>query len=186
MTELSGIVLAAGAGRRYGQPKALVDDWLERAVDALADGGCTEVVVVLGAAADQATRPRRARVVVATDWAEGRSASLRAGLADAAPTATAAVVSLVDLPDVGAAVTRRLLATPCTRTTLRRATYDGRPGHPVVLGRAHWPALSRLTGDAGAAGYLDLHVVDHVECGDLATGRDHDQPPTKPPTQEHR
>ena len=42
-----GLLLAAGAGTRMGRPKALVDDWLVRSVETLAD--CDRVVVVLGA-----------------------------------------------------------------------------------------------------------------------------------------
>ena len=56
-------------------------------------------------------------------------------------------------------------------------TFDGRPGHPVFLGRAHWPGLiDSLAGDEGARGYLAAHGVVEVECGDLATGRDQDTP----------
>jgi nicotine blue oxidoreductase len=49
---VTGIVLAAGAGTRYGMPKVLADEggWLRRAVAALVDGGCDDGVVVLGAA----------------------------------------------------------------------------------------------------------------------------------------
>ncbi len=47
-----GIVLAAGAGTRYGSPKVLAHngEWLASAVNALTGGGCSRVVVVLGAA----------------------------------------------------------------------------------------------------------------------------------------
>jgi hypothetical protein len=48
----AGVVLAAGAGTRYGMPKVLAGNggWLASAVAALSDGGCGDVVVVLGAA----------------------------------------------------------------------------------------------------------------------------------------
>jgi len=183
---IHGLLLAAGAGRRMGRPKALVrgDDgelWLVRGVRALRDGGCEGVDVVLGAAAEQALPLLEgvdAGVVVAADWAAGMSASLRAGLTAATTTgADAAVVSLVDLPDVGADVVRRLLADPPGAATLRRAAYAGRPGHPVVLGREHWVAIAaQATGDHGARDYLRGHLVELVECGDLATGRDVDSP----------
>ena len=80
----TGLLLAAGAGRRMGRPKALVEDWLVRAVGVLRDGGCAQVVVVLGAAADEARlllEGQDVEVVVAGDWDEGMGASLRAGLA---------------------------------------------------------------------------------------------------------
>ena len=57
-----GLLLAAGAGRRMGRPKALVDDWLVRSVDTLED--CDRVVVVLGelVAEGEATREDSAYV----------------------------------------------------------------------------------------------------------------------------
>ncbi|QKE83780.1 nucleotidyltransferase family protein [Arthrobacter sp. NEB 688] len=187
-----GLLLAAGAGRRMGGPKALVrpaDDaptLLEATLDRLLHAGLEQVVVVLGASAEQA-RPLAevagAAVVVADDWEEGMGASLRAGLrhldATAAPEVHAAVVTLVDLPDVGTRVYRRVLS--ATRgagpEVLLRATYDGTAGHPVVLGRAHWAAVADTArGDRGARDHLAAHPPTSVECGDLASGTDADTP----------
>lgn len=185
MTAL-GIVLAAGAGSRYGRPKAtVVEDgrsWLALAVDALTGGGCTEVVVVLGAETEQSRTllDGDVRVVVAEDWAAGISASLRRGLevaGEAGPEVDRAVLTLVDLPDVGPEVVSRLLAAAPDRDALARASYAGRPGHPVVLGRAHWEAAAAsVSGDRGAGPYLSEHGARAVECGDLATGEDVDTP----------
>ena len=112
----------------------------------LLDGGCEAVTVVLGAGADEASAllpDGPVASVVAADWAEGMSASLRAGLAAVAVSgADAVVITLVDLPDVGAEVVRRVVAAGSGRGTLARATYDGRPGHPVVVGRDHWSAMA--------------------------------------------
>jgi len=176
----TGLLLAAGGGRRMGRPKALVEDWLLGAVTALREGGCAHVVVVLGAAADQAAPllvGHDVDVVVAEDWDEGMGASLRAGLtALSAGAEEAVLVSLVDLPDVGPDVVRRLLDQPVSATTLARAAYDGRPGHPVLIGREHWAGVvASAQGDRGARAYLDANEVLLVECGDLATGRDVDQ-----------
>lgn len=180
-----GLLLAAGAGERFGGPKALARDadgtsWLERSVRAL--GPCADVVVVLGAQAESAAAlvPSGATVVRADDWAEGMGASLRAGLSalGEAPRYTpydAALVSLVDLPDVGAAVVARLVAASRGPDDLARASYHGTPGHPVLIGRDHWAGvLATATGDRGARDYLAAHDVALVECGDLATGADRD------------
>ena len=173
--DVVGVLLAAGAGRRYGSPKVLAHDgaWLRAAVTALADGGCTAVLVVLGAAIP-AELPEGVSPVLAQDWASGMGASLRAGLAAASSTdATHALMHLVDTPDVGADVVARVLA---TRTELARAAYDGTPGHPVLFGRRYWAGVGAVaTGDQGAREFLrGRDDVVLVECGDLATGRDHD------------
>ena len=166
-----------------GGPKALVGTWLVDAVAALRDGGCARVVVVLGASAEEA-RPLLGgydvEVVVAEDWDEGMGASLRAGLAAlVGGSEAAALVTLVDLPDVGAEVVERLLARPVTATTLTRASYAGTPGHHVLIGRDHWPGvIASARGDRGARDYLAANRVELVECGDLATGRDADTGPT--------
>ena len=176
-----GLLLAAGSGERFGGPKALARDddgtsWLLRSVQALRP--CSEIVVVLGADAEQAAAllPMSVARLRADDWADGMGASLRTGLSALVPTShDAALVSLVDLPDVDAAVVGRLLETLGGRDTLARAAYDGVPGHPVLIGRDHWAGvIEGATGDRGARDYLAAHNTRLVECGDLATGADVD------------
>lgn len=203
-----GVVLAAGEGRRFGGPKGLVRGadgvgWVEVACRVLVDGGCGEVVVVVGARGEDVAElvPDGVRTVVAADWATGISASLRAGLAAAARTsADVAVVTLVDLPGLRPEAVRRVLgaatgpaaaesvaARPAhpaavgpahpaaVRRALVRAAYDGAPGHPVLLGRAHWDAVAAAVhGDTGAGPYLRAHGAAAVDCTDLGGGDDVD------------
>ncbi|TFC07073.1 nucleotidyltransferase family protein [Cryobacterium adonitolivorans] len=194
---VAGLVLAAGAGSRYGLPKALVVDasgepWLVHAALALEAGGCDPVLVVLGAggapaesllraAAGRFRRPDRLWVVHAENWAEGLSASLDAGLARLQQTeddtVTAVALVPVDVPDLDAATVRRLVDA-VTPHTLRQAHFGGRPGHPVVIGREHWaPLRASLTGDTGARAYLVARDATAVACDDLGTGLDVDLPP---------
>ena len=190
---VAGLVLAAGAGRRMGGPKALLrlsptgPSLVELAVARLRDAGLEQVLVVVGSAAPEVTvRAERAgaAVVEAPDWDEGMGASLRRGLEALGVTdARAALLMLVDLPDVGADVHARLLASVSDdhdgdpNGVLARAAYDGRAGHPVLLGREHWRLVStQAVGDRGARAYFDTHKPQLVECGDLATGRDIDRP----------
>ena len=191
---VAGLLLAAGEGRRMGIPKALLRDpggvpYLDRVVGCLLDSGCATVTVVLGASADEARallddagwgEDDAVAVVEAADWSTGMGASLRAGLSSLSSSdAVVALVTLVDLPDVGDDVVRRLLASagPVGADTLARASYGGRPGHPVLLGRDHWAGVAgTASGDRGARDYLAAHDVRTVECGDLATGRDLDRP----------
>ncbi len=88
------------------------------------------------------------------------------------------MLSLVDLPDLVPEVVARVGRAARSADGLVRASYDGVPGHPVLLGRDHWPGvLASAQGDQGARSYLARHQVQLVECGDLATGRDVDTRP---------
>lgn len=182
MSRTAGLLLAAGSGRRYGGPKALADTgsgpWVLRALDVLVD--CDPRIVVIGAYADQvqALLPPTVIPVRNPDHHTGMASSLRAGL-DALPAdADAVLVSLVDLPDLTAAVSRRLLAHATSRAVLARASYHGRAGHPVLIGADHLPAVrgSLTDPDAGAGNYLRTAHALAVECGDLASGVDVDSP----------
>ncbi|MBP2458639.1 molybdenum cofactor cytidylyltransferase [Clavibacter michiganensis] len=189
---IAGVVLAAGAGTRFGGPKALATHpdgtpWLATAIRALADAGCSPVLVVLGASADEAAallgplpEADRAVVVRADDWARGMSSSLRAALRAAAaldPPPVALAVVPVDVPDLDAATVRRVLdAAAVDPTTLRQAVFGGRPGHPALIGRDHWePLAAEVRGDAGARSYFDAHDALLVETADLTSGADVDR-----------
>jgi CTP:molybdopterin cytidylyltransferase MocA len=196
VTAVAGLVLAAGAGSRLGRPKALLSDadgtsWVARAVDALRSGGCATVHVVIGAAASEVGPrvPASAVVVVADDWAEGMGASLRAGLTAVAaenPAAQAVIVMLVDTPGVTREVVSRLLEKVETDSAhrlergrvaaaLARSSYQGRLGHPVLIGRDHWDGVTATArGDRGARDYLSAHAVSVIECGDIGSGDDID------------
>jgi CTP:molybdopterin cytidylyltransferase MocA len=180
------LLLAAGAGRRMGGPKALVElegePLVRRALRVLEAGGCRPVVVTVGAAAGEvlAELPPGVRAVVVPGWAEGMGASLRAGLAAMAgldPAPESVLVHLVDLPGVTAEAVARLAA-GSGPDDLRRAAYGGRPAHPVLIGRRHWTAVGEAAvGDAGARGYLAGHpALALVECSDVADPGDVDTP----------
>jgi len=173
----AGIVLAAGAGSRYGQPKAPVvidgERLVDRAVRVLQEAGCFPIAVVLGAWIGDVPG---AVVVENSDWASGMGSSLREGLTWAQSTsADSVIVTLVDLPGLTADAVTRIIENPAD---LVSATFDGQRGHPVKFGRAHWPALiESASGDAGARDYLrtrdDLVLV---EVSDVADGQDLDTP----------
>lgn len=201
---MRGLVLAAGAGTRYGGPKALARDadgvpWVARVAGALRDGGCDDVLVVLGAGADRARAlvPGDAAVVEAPDWALGLASSLAAALdvvldgVRAGAAADALVVAPVDVPGLPASAVERVIAAagtegPRRAAALVRATHGGLPGHPVLLGADHWePLRARLPGgaaDAGAGPHLAALAaaagasVTAVACDDLWDGLDVDAP----------
>ncbi len=187
MGTVAGLLLAAGAGRRYGMPKALVAHGggllVDHGVRTLRDGGCAPITVVLGAqVADVRARADlgEATIVVNEDWDTGMGSSLRAGLiALESTTVDAAAVLLVDTPGVTPAALARLR--PYGRPdALAAATYGGEMGHPVLLGRDHWAGIiEAATGDRGARPYLHQHRDDLVlvACDDISDGVDIDTPP---------
>jgi CTP:molybdopterin cytidylyltransferase MocA len=180
---VTGLVLAAGAGTRYGMAKALIpypDRLLvEQAADTLREAGCARTVVILGAEAARvrAAAPGLPETVVNPDWATGLGSSLRAGLRAAGGTpASAVVVVLVDMPGVTPEAVRRIIA-HASPAALVMGGYGDRRGHPVLLGRDHWAGvIATATGDRGARDYLHAHadLVEVVAVGDIADDRDID------------
>jgi molybdenum cofactor cytidylyltransferase len=177
-------VLAAGRGSRLGgdASKPLLV-WHGRplvawAVDAARGSGLRPVVAVVGYRGDEV------RAAVATDdvmvvenpeWEEGIASSLRAALAALAPLTDvdAVAVGLADQPLVSAAAYARLAAAEGD-APIRAATYDGRPGNPVILARSLWPEAMRLRGDRGARALMRDGAVDRIECGDTGSAADID------------
>ncbi|HEX8495810.1 MAG TPA: nucleotidyltransferase family protein, partial [Actinomycetales bacterium] len=177
----AGLLLAAGAGRRFGGPKALAllhgQRLVDRGVGILRDGGCDDVVVVSGAVPLQVPG---AEVVHNPLWDTGMGSSLRVGLSRLqGTTSTATVVLLVDTPWVGAEAVRRLRAAGAVGAVAAQATYGGVPGHPVLLARETWDDVAATaTGDRGARAWLRANAgrVLPVVCDGTGHPRDADRP----------
>ena len=186
MSTVAGLVLAAGGGRRYGMPKALVEYegslLVERAVRT-ARAVCDPVLVVLGAQAVDVWRTadlEGATVLAHRDWETGMASSLRTGLDGLRGwpgRVDAALVTLVDMPGMTPEALRAVAA-HAAPDALAIATYDGVRGHPVLLGREHWAGVAATaTGDEGARRYLAGRAVTEVDCTGLADPADLDVPP---------
>ncbi|WP_049569012.1 nucleotidyltransferase family protein [Streptomyces sp. SBT349] len=182
---VAGLLLAAGGGLRLGgRPKALLRYegrlFVENAAGALLAAGCAPVHVVLGAAeAEVRARARLDGCALVSNpaWESGMGSSLRAGLASLPPGTGGALVALVDQPGVGAEAMARVRDALRSPATLAAAAYGGRRGHPVLIGAAHFAAVAGAArGDRGARGYLREREVALIECGDIATPDDIDEP----------
>ena len=167
--KVGALILAAGLGRRMGGPSKLTADLhgkavLAHVVDTVAAAGLGPPLVVLGDRAKEvsaAIGDRPARFVVATDYADGLSASLRAGIAALPTEWDAVLIMLGDMPVVTPA-TLQALAAVASPDVVALPEWQGERGNPVLWGRAHFPALAALTGDRGARGLLDTLAVTSV------------------------
>jgi CTP:molybdopterin cytidylyltransferase MocA len=178
---ICGLVLAAGAGTRFGERSKLLAELdgrplLEHAVAAqCAVPELERIAVVLGAfASDVLARVdfMRAEPVVCPRWNEGQALSLRCGIEhlSSAGDVSRVIVTLGDQPLVSPELIARFLGEPPGT----RAVYGGVPGHPVVLGPVQLRAIGGLRGDQGARELLRGGY--RIECGDSSAVRDVDTP----------
>jgi CTP:molybdopterin cytidylyltransferase MocA len=161
---LAAVVLAAGASRRMGAPKAAVrlgdETLLARVVDALAAAACAPIVVVVGVheAAVRAALPARstAHVVVNDAPERGQLSSLQTALrhlGHIAPSTPGAVVALVDHPMIARQTVAQLVrAAEAGSHPIVVPTHEGRRGHPIVLLRTVWDeVLATPAGESARA-----------------------------------
>ena len=180
---VTAVVLAAGAARRFGALKQ-VEPWQGRplvahvAHQALACPDIDRVIVTVGAEAERVQRALAASVpdtdrletVTVDGWAQGQSASVRAGLAAAlagrepaapgpsAPEPSAIIFLLADQPGITPALLSALVERHrMTLAPVVAPRYAGRRGNPVLFDRATWPDFAQLTGDIGARPVIEAH-----------------------------
>ncbi|MDR3510098.1 MAG: NTP transferase domain-containing protein [Caulobacteraceae bacterium] len=167
-TGLDAVVLAAGAGARFGGGKLLAP-WgegvlLDAALAAAFAAPARTVAVVWGADgrvpaaalafAERAGAADRLRLVHAERAAEGLAWSLGAGIASLPAGCAGAFVFLGDMPRVAPGLAGRLAGALAGGALAVAPTFEGRRGHPVLFGRALFPQLLALDGDRGAAAVL--------------------------------
>lgn len=163
MTAPFALVLAAGASRRFGSPKALAlfrgRSLLELAIERVRSVAGDRFAVVIGADAD-ALLPALSlapdQIIRHDAWREGQSSSLRAGLAEAPPDSSGLLITLLDQPLVTAKELRQLIEVWASAPDRPAAAEyaDGQVGAPCVLPRHWFTTISQLQGDRGANALL--------------------------------
>jgi len=172
----AGIILAAGGSQRFGRPK-LLEVWngeaiIRRSVRAARDARLDPIVVVLGAderAVREAIGQIPVQITTNSDWAEGQSSSVRAGLKMLASNVDGAVFLLADMPLVDADLVRTLVETHRKSLEPIVAPWTGeRWGNPVLFDRATFEALSKIRGDEGGRALYKMYCVETVPGGQSA------------------
>jgi len=178
----AGLILAAGAGRRMGGPKALLtlggETLLRRAARIMLAAGCSPVIAVVGPW-DPGLLDLEITAVVNVEAQEGMGSSIRTGIAALPETAEAVLILTVDQPGVDADLLRGLVALGAVDPSRPAAcAYGGSLGVPALLPRRLFPELLSLNGDQGAkalllreqamalpfpAGTLDLDTPEDLE-----------------------
>ncbi|HEY6130957.1 MAG TPA: nucleotidyltransferase family protein [Halioglobus sp.] len=177
------LVLAAGRSVRFGADKRLA---------ILPDGQCVieatlanvrasdlPFLLCLGEGDEELVNRLEARDIPCQRCrraGEGIGATLAEGVGHI-PGWSGVLVALADMPWVGS-TTYRAVANRLSASNIVVPVHDGRRGHPVGFGRAFYPELAALGGDAGARALLDVHAarVTAVKVADAAIHRDIDVP----------
>lgn len=157
------------------------------ALDAAVESGLAPVLLVVGHGGEavRAAAPRTVEIVVAEDWQLGIAHSLRAALRALQAHELdgrelehreigAVCIGLADQPFVGAESYRRLAAAYDDGAAFAVATYHGRRGNPVLLGRRLWHDAELLNGDVGARALMATRAVVEIDCTDTGSATDVD------------
>jgi molybdenum cofactor cytidylyltransferase len=187
---INGIVLAAGASSRMGEPKALLQadgvTFLERAVHLLRDAGCKYVIAVV---TDDLWIERLADVsgaaVIINDAEDAEQIdSLRLGIANLPDDTDAVAVLPVDFPRISAATVKRLVSEAMrSDAPILNPAYNGVAGHPVIFASRLFPELLAPDLPEGARTVIDAHaeeafVIDVDDAGvtiDVDTPSDYEK-----------
>jgi molybdenum cofactor cytidylyltransferase len=168
------IILAAGAATRMGRPKQLLSyqgrSLILHAVEVALASMSQPIIVVLGAYAEQIKRelmPKAVQVVENSQWQEGMSSSIRAGISMLLKTNSkldAVIISLADQPLVSPQIFNQLIRSyQETQKVIVASKYNETTGVPALFSKALFPELMQLEGDKGAKAliqkYIDIGLI---------------------------
>jgi molybdenum cofactor cytidylyltransferase len=182
MSNIAGVVLAAGGSSRLGQPKQLLrfrgETLIRRAVRAAADAGCDPVIVVVGETGEAIRSELDIRdsrissssafgsatqivVVENAEWRNGVGTSIRRGVEKLAESVDAVVLLTCDQPFVDASVIGRLLAErEKTARPVAACRYANTLGVPALFDRSYFNALLTLPDNSGAKSLIEARLAE--------------------------
>ena len=162
---ITGVVLAAGEGRRFGGSKqiAILDGkpLAQHAVDALAAASVDELLVITGhdAVTVEAALalPDTGRFIRNPAYRDGQATSLAAAFHEVADDSEASVVLMADQPGITSDDVRALVQRfRATRKQIVRQRFTDGPG-PALLSREIYAEAGHLHGDVGARVLIASH-----------------------------
>ena len=170
---VAGVVLAAGESRRMGQLKALLPfgsrTVIEQVLEPLLSADLSEVAVVLGHRADEIAavlEPLPVRLLYNPDYLLGMTTSVQVALRSLQPDPDAYLLALVDQPQIGLSVIRKLLSEHVrSRKGMVIPVYRGKRGHPLLLDSAYREAVLALGPDQGLNVVTRGYPHDTLEVG---------------------
>jgi molybdenum cofactor cytidylyltransferase len=168
---IGAVILAAGVSSRMGEPKQLLrlggKALLEQVLDLARSAAVDEIVVVLGAAAEnirQQVDLSKIKVVINSSYQQGMGTSLAAGLAALDPAINAALILLADQPFVRPATLDRICGEyRRSHAQIVIPLYNGFRGNPVLLDRSVFPEVMALSGDVGCRAIFGNHLEGIVK-----------------------
>jgi molybdenum cofactor cytidylyltransferase len=168
MHKYAGVVPSSGASTRMGRDKGLLEvegrTFLCRTVEALAEGGCDPVLVVVAdgeeALAEEAAKTG-AVVLLNPDPGEGPITSLRIALAALDGCVRGVVYLPVDHPMVRRETVEELLqAASAGEAALTVPRFESKRGHPAVFDRSLFVELLDPELEGGAKTVVHRHLGD--------------------------
>lgn len=184
MSNIAGIVLAAGTSSRFGKANKLLADWhgqpmLRTVVEAALATDLDPLIVVTGHESAEVQAVLAGLGVIYAHnagYASGQAGSLKTGVLAVPEHCDGAMVLLGDMPRVCPGDINILLDAFENKGSIVVPHYHGKRGNPVVIGRQHFARLAEIEGDKGARALLSRDNVASVEMESDAVLKDFDTP----------
>ncbi len=170
---MAGIILAAGAARRFGSPKILIrwgeSTFLRRIAETALAADLDPVIVVLGAvvkSAKEALAGLPVQIVTNRRWSQGQSSSIKTGLRALNP-GKPVIFFLADQPQVTQTLIRRLVEEyQISNAAIIAPLVRGQRGNPVLFAPTTFEALNRIEGDQGGRAIFSQFGIRWLEWHD--------------------
>ncbi|MBL6965362.1 MAG: putative selenium-dependent hydroxylase accessory protein YqeC [Anaerolineales bacterium] len=181
---IAGVILAAGAAQRFGQPKQLLkwrgNPLVWHVAQAALEAGLSPVVVVGGEHTPQLHRVLAGlpvELVHNPHWQAGQRTSVQRGLAAVSARGAATLFLLADQPQVSVPLVRSLMDVHARRRpAIVGPLVDGQRSNPVLFDRVTYATFATLSGDQGARQLFSRFPVEWIPWYDDTLALDIDTP----------